>query len=279
MSNFIINGDFSDGFSAWNNGVGGGSAYALDSGKARGSSWGSDERYYKMSQPFSLNDEPISGKATVWCKWQSYDASGNGYNRFIVNLVKPDLTSVNLLDTTKTAITGEGYLLNDYNILAHLDQYGNYALQLFLKTKGTQNPSPPPELFFRSYGWYDNISVDIAVKKYKTVHEKLGSSGRLGGKASVSRSEIIGLSESYSTEVYSPTFNYETASESVGLSEAYSILTKKLRNAAESVGLKEALQAKRIQGNLETTYVLQDLTQWTQISRVSTPWIKKKIEV
>ena len=43
--------------------------------------------------------------------------------------------------------------------------------------------------------------------------------------------------------------------------------------------MSEALQAKRTQGNLETTYILEDLTQWTEISRVETPWIKKKIEV
>ena len=87
------------------------------------------------------------------------------------------------------------------------------------------------------------------------------------------------MSEAYSTEVYSPSFNYETASESVGLNESYSKILKRIYGVVEVVGLSESIQAKRTQGNLETTYVLEDLTQWTEISQVTTPWIKEKTEI
>jgi hypothetical protein len=89
----------------------------------------------------------------------------------------------------------------------------------------------------------------------------------------------VGLSEAYSTEVYSPTFNYETASESVGLNESYSTILKRIHGEIEVVGLVETIQAKRTQGNVETTYVLEDLTQWTEVSVVETPWIKEKTEI
>ncbi|GAH00667.1 unnamed protein product, partial [marine sediment metagenome] len=106
-----------------------------------------------------------------------------------------------------------------------------------------------------------------------------GSSGAILGEAKVTKSEAIGLVEAYSTETWTPTFNYKTASESVGLSEAYSKILKRIHGEVEVVGLVEAIQAKRTQGNLETTYVLEDLTQWTEISRIETPWIKIKTEL
>ena len=282
--NKILNGDFGSGFDSWHNGVGE-DPFVLDAGKVKGSSYSASVllKTYNIAQSFYSNEEVVAGKITVWCKWlaTSGDVS-DGYNQFVVELFKPDTTSVTLLDSTKTATSGEDNLLDAVDITAHLAQYGTYWLYLTLKTMSgkSDNPDPPPTYSYGvSYGWYDNINIDIAVKKYKAVHEKLGSSGAIVSEAKVSKSEIVGLSEAYSTEVYSPVFNYETASESFGLNESYSKLIKRIRGVVEVVGLVEAVQAKRTQGNLETTYVLEDLTQWTEISKTETPWIKTKVEV
>ena len=211
--NKILNGDFSSGFDSWDNGVGGGLAFTLDSAKAKVLSFpGSTEKDFIMRQIFSINEEVVSAAITVWGQWEAYSgAYANGYNQFIVDLIKPDTSSVSLLDTTKTAVSSSGNLLNAVDIKANLDQYGNYELWLEIKTKSAVVKAGGPYLP-GSVGWYDNISVDVAVKKYKTVHEILGSSGQLGSEARVSRSGAVTLAESYSTEVYSPTFNYETAS-------------------------------------------------------------------
>ena len=161
------------------------------------------------------------------------------------------------------------------DIAANFDQYGNYELWLKIGTKSAVVKLGGPYLP-ASQGWYDNISIDVAVKKYKTVHEILGSSGQLGSEARVSRSGAVTLAESYSTEVYSPTFNYETASGVVGLVESLASSMKRTQSIAEGAGLIEAVQAKRTQGNRETTYILEDLTQWTEISKTETPWVKIK---
>ena len=282
--NKIQNGDFSSGFDSWHNGVGE-DPYILDAGKIKGNSHSSSVllKTYNIAQSFYSNEEVVSGKITAWCKWVAPGGNiSDGYSRFVVELVKPNTTSVTLLDSTKTAESSEGYLLNDSDIKTHLAQYGIYWIYLTLKTlssKGDNPDAPPPYSYGVSYGWYDNISIDIAVKKYKTVHEVIGSTGKLGGKASISRSEIVGLSESYSTEVFSPSFNYETASESVGLSESYSTILKRIRREAEVVGLVEGLQILRKQGNVETTYTLGDLTKWTETQEVDTPWIKKQVVI
>jgi len=215
--NKILNGDFSSGLDSWHNGVGE-DPFVLDAEKIKGSSYSASVllKTYKIAQSFYSNEEVIAGKITVWCKWLAYAGDvSDGYNQFVVELVKPDTTSVTLLNSTKTANSGSSNLLDAVDITAHLAQYGIYWIYLTLKTMSgkSDNPdSPPPYSYGVSYGWYDNISIDIAVKKYKTVHEKIGSTGALGGKASVLRSEAMGLVEAYSTETWSPSFNSESAS-------------------------------------------------------------------
>lgn len=279
--NKIQNGDFSSDFDQWNNGVSGDLAFILDAEQARADSAGNSitEQSYTMTQEFSINDEVSAAAISAWCKWQSFSASGggtDGYVRFRIVLHKPDLVEVVLLDTTKTAESGEGYLLDSSDIKANLNIYGNYVLGMTVRVASADGPLGG---YLVSLGWYDNINIDVAVKKYKTVHEKLGSSGALASEAKVSRSGAVGLVEAYSTETFSPSHNYETASESVGLSESYSKILKRIRGEVGVVGLAETIQAKRTQGNVETTYVLEDLTQWTEISRVETPWIKIKTEL
>lgn len=277
MSNLIQNGDFSSGSAYWTN-PSGGLAFTLGLGVATGVSDGALAQTYKMSQQFSSSDEIITATVTVWAAWEAENDDVDGTNQFIVELEKPDSTVATLVDTTKTATTGSGNILNASDIAANMTQYGNYTLWLTLVTKSARTVGIPRE-YQDSQGWYDNISIDVTVKKYKSVHEMIGSSGKLNSEVKVSRAEAIGLVEAYSTETFSPTYYYETASESIGLSESYSKVIKRVYGVLEVVELKEAAQAKRIQGNMETTYVLEDLTQWTEISKVETPWIKIKTEI
>lgn len=280
--NKILNGDFSSNFDYWSNGAGGGLAFSISVGQPFGISdpISTDPKTYKMCQRFGSFDEIITAEITVWGSWEAYSGDTDGSNRFKVELEKPDTTMVTLVDTTKTAVSSSGNILDGVDIKTHMATYGNYKLWLTLITKSAETSTPEEGKTYEvSVGAYDNISINVTVKKYKTVHEVIGSTGKLGGKASISRPEVVGLVEAYSTEVTSPTFNYESASESVGLSESYSTIIKRIHGVVEVVGLVEAIQAKRTQGNLETTYVLEDLTQWTQLSGVSTPWIKKKVEI
>ena len=288
--NKILNGDFSSGFDHWNSGVLQ-NAFVLDDGMAwsRGMV-GETPKKHDITQQFNLNDEVAYAKITVWGKWWAQGGEEiDGYNRFIVKLEKPDKSKVTLLDITKTAVTSEGYLLNGVDIKSHFSQYGNYTLWLNCWCRYADEGGPS----LRSMGWYDNISVNIAVKKYKSVHEKMGGVETLSPHAShqyksvaesiglvekynvkISKTvaEAIGLSESYETDVKEAQF--KAVAESIGLVEAYSIKKTLHRSAAESIGLVETLQAKRTQGNLETTYTIDQLTQWSEVDRVTTPWVK-----
>jgi hypothetical protein len=118
-----------------------------------------------MLQDFILTGAVDTGAITVWCKWLAYYGDiSHGSNRFIVKLQKPDSSYVTLLDTTKTGISGNGNLLNGVDIKAHLDQLGTYWLYLRLETRAgmSQNPDPPPTYAYGiSYGWYDNINIDV----------------------------------------------------------------------------------------------------------------------
>lgn len=290
MSNKILNGDFSSVFANWTNPAGGGRTF--DHSAAFLFAFGmSDEMSsstwtYKMCQQFSSNDEVLTATITVWAQWDAVSGDdSDGSNRFIVELEKPDTSKVELVDITKGVASGSGNILSASNIKSHMTQYGNYTLWLTLETRSASTyiemNGEGEWQYDPSEGDYDNISIDMTVKKYKTVIEKIGSSGTLSGEASLSRSaaEIVGLAESYSTEVTSPTLNYETATESIGLSESYSKILKRIHGEAEVAGLSETVQAKRTQGNLETTYLLEDLTQWTEVSVVTTPWIKEKTEI
>lgn len=280
--NKILNGDFAYAFAGWINPAFGGLAFSISAEQPFGVSdpTSKDPKTYKMCQQFSSNDEIITAEITVWASWEAYSGDTDGSNRFKVELEKPDTTMVTLVDTTKTAASSSGNILTASDISANMTTYGNYKLWLTLVTKSAETDDPElGKTYEGSRGAYDNILIDVTVKKYKTVHEIIGSTGAILSEAKVSRSEVVGLVEAYSTETFSPSFNYETASESVGLSESYSKILKRIRGVVEVVGLSETIQAKRTQGNLETTYVLEDLTQWTEISRVETPWIKIKTEI
>jgi len=155
-----------------------------------------------------------------------------------------------------------------------------------------------PPTYGESIGNYDNINLDIAVKKYKTVHERMGGVEAYSphqSRQSITTSDIMALKEDYSVKVskvvaeqigmvesYSTKVSpcqFSSASDIMGLHESYSIMKKQFRSVAESIGLVERLQAKRTQGNVVTTFTIQDLTQWNDVPPTVTPWVKTKIEI
>lgn len=357
MSNLIQNGDFSSGSGYWTNPAGDGLAFTLGLGWATGASnpSGALEWTYKMCQQFSSNDEVITAIITVWAAWEAYPDEVDGYNRFIVELEKPDTTVVTLVDTTKTGAagfeTGSGNILSASDIKTHMTQYGNYKLWLTLKTKSARTVGIPRE-YTQSQGWYDNISINVTVKKYKTVIDKIGSaeshfSGEgysrtttdiaqlsesqflcvkkfamenlglledyyVAGAKNVSAKETFGVSDLYTKkpklfreesfgliemhEIVSGLTRHEheyfnideslallagiVTAEVTQLSEDYAYHKfKPVYLTREDLGFSETYSAKRIRGNLETSYTVGTPTQWSSTVPVITGWIKKKTEI
>lgn len=167
MSNRIQNGDFSAGFNYWYNGAGGGLAYILDSGKAKASSasGSTSPQLYKMYQSFSKNYYGISARIWVWAQWQA--ASGNvsdGYNQFIVQLVKPSAAVVDLVNTTKTGVSGFGYILNNADILTHMSEYGTYKLWLLCRSVTAKDHFTGSDSVSEPYGTWTDPPVWIFTK-------------------------------------------------------------------------------------------------------------------
>lgn len=285
MSEIILNSDFEDGapnytIDDWNNGVNEYPyQYTTNPDYPTAYGYATALKKYDMNQGFSSNDEVLSASLSVYAKWKSMGGTDeDGYVRYVIEIEKPDTSKVTVLDETKatndlcnvfgTGYPDENYLLQDEDVVAHFDQYGSFKVWLTTWLKGG-----------RCGAWnYDsitsitNVSLNMTVKKYKSVHERIGGSGKLNDVARVKLSEIASLSESFSTQV-SPC-QFQTASDIVSLVEGTSIFIKRPRTIAESIGLLEALQAVRTQGNIVTTYDISQLTQWSDVAGVTTPWVK-----
>jgi len=134
MSERILNGDFSQGFLHWDNGVGGGDSYTLDVGRIKGSSYPENvfTKTYKIKQSFAVNDEVLTAAISIWAKWQAEAGDYNGKNIFGAVLKRPDMSEVSFLNLLKDGISGEGYLLSGFDLKPYFDQYGNYELCLTL---------------------------------------------------------------------------------------------------------------------------------------------------
>lgn len=403
MSEKILNSSFDFGtppyiVDDWDNGVGGGDPFVLmvepgnpDSYRIRGGSYEESisEKTYKIRQQFGVNDEAIIAKISAWGWWNAYTGDVDGYNKFIIELKKPDTSMVELLNVTKTGLIGFGQLLDEVDIKSNFDQYGNYELWLTVKTKSKRddestsveepydswtnsdfslydsnnkikcvsNPydenvvtaiiykdftingpahtatltvegkgimeafgcgnmarvrirkvgvgtwstlydqnnidagvfqnwlngidissylttagtyrlefyaeaqswEEPPvgpyhqaEIHFancalsaewyeytRSYGWYDDISLEMSVKKFKVVTEAIGASGKLQGVASITESEIIQMAESIKKFPKIKRFL-----ESVGIAETYEAFAGKKAEVKEILAVLEAYLKK-----------------------------------
>lgn len=352
MTEYIQNGDFLAGFDYWNNGVIPGNSYILDGGKILGeSNLSTEQLLYSIDQEFSVNDQVIIGKISVWAKWDCYPGVMDGYCRFVVKLKKPSAPWTTIINCLKQGESGEGYILNEDDILGLLDQQGNYRLKLDLYVAGALIQIEPSEQYEKSKGWFDNISLEIAVKKYKTVIEHIGGDGSLmidglyhesadeqiklseaknfllkcvktgkiglaeffeitSGfnkqvKESIALKEFFGILVKYSilekiglNEFYSITSGFTknvleyfgllesktvktstSKSEIVKLTENYEAHKRYPKSSLENINFIETISAKRIAGNVITYFNELTPISWQETSKVSTQWIKKKIEI
>jgi len=316
MSERIQNGNFSQEFDFWNNGVGGGLPYSLDGKRIKGESddLSEDVKTYKIkSDVFSINNEVVSAVLNVWGKWGCPTGVENGAATFTVKLRKPDFSYVALAGEEKDGETGEGYILEDSDIKAHLSQYGNYELWLELTIKSAL-VSIEPDVYGQSSGWYDDISLNVAIKKYKTVVEHMGMEPATQRSTSKSVKEGIEFEESYSkrgyklkvvaeamefvestvrlvkktvkeiiefSERYFPQADFmKTVKETMEFDESYS--AQKIRPHMEEEVMafsEESFQAKKTSGNVVTTIYFDKLTEWTEKPRVTTEWIDERIVI
>jgi len=306
VSEYIKNGDFSSGFDYWINGPGGTYAFDLDTGMALAKSdTSTNELCFQMYQSFSISDEVIAANIWAWCKWNSL-SNVVDYAHFIVDLKKPDSTWVNLLNEKWINSEGNGYRLNGNNVKAHFTQQGTYYLYLTCRVYSTDHTL--------AKGWYDNISLKISVKKYKSVIEKLAMPESLGKGSTHEESEIVKFAETLDSwkgrvkviseqvkfgeltfrkvkktvlevlkvaESYiHSAFNFKEASEAVKFVET---LTPKFFNKEEyskdSIAFSESLSAKKTAGNVETSIQITDLIEWEDIAKKTTKWRKYKVEV
>jgi len=285
MSERITNGIFESDFDSWTNGPGSRHPFVWMSGKAQAESDHSpDELRFWMEQEFSLIYEAVSAVCTVWAGWESID---DGYVEFYVILKKPSGEDVVLYNATKTGAVGDGNVVDDADILAHLDEYGNYKIILIADVKSSA-------VFQHTKAWFDNISINIAIKRTKVVIEGRGCAGTRAVGTQATVLENRGLAESKSTRVFKAAQillatlgRAETVKKTVKkivmetLGRAEDLIRVAFSEAitkVEGLARSEAMTAKKTSGNLETTYNFVGDTEWDEIAGVRTNWIKTKVQ-
>jgi len=317
MSERIQNGNFSSGFDYWLNGSPP-FAYTWDSGKAMATSPGGTTagKYFHIKQSFAVNYEVISADIDAWYQWSCPECSPpwhdeDGSAEFWVILIKPNLDEIELAHIAKSGITsGSGWLLQNEDIKSHFDQQGNYKIYLKCRVasaKGHDAFGDP--VYCRSYGWYDNISIDIKIKKTKVVFEAVGATDEPQGLVKKTVKENTGASESYSTtfiksklvseaagavegfsmlikktvkEIVGALENYfvsnfsKTVKEDVGATESYSTIMIKRKTLKEQVGVDEKLTALKTSGNLEVYIDIKPPAEWDEVAKSTTQWVKEK---
>lgn len=312
MSERIKNGDFSQGTSYWINGAGGGYSYDVYNEVLRATSEDSDANPYlfKIKQAFLVAYQVIDARITVYNQWECDSGTvSNGTVKFWVKLQKPDLSFVQLAYEAREAEEGNGYICSNLDITSHFSQQGTYHLWLDCEVTAAEQDG---SVFTVSYGWYDNVSIDVKIKKTKTVFEAVGATDEPQGLVKKTVKENTGASESYSTvftkpklvseatqalesfsilikktvkevvgaiEYYFKANFLKTVKEDVGASESYSTILIECRTLKEDVGVCEKLTALKTSGNLEVYIDIKPLTAWQEKDKAVTEWIKEKKEI
>lgn len=266
---------------------------------------------------FTIDGSSKDSKITVNAKGV-YNTTGDeiGYCKLRVRLRKPNLSWVTLYEGNQSDGAWKN-ILNNEDITTHMSQSGTYRLELYTEVQSGRSWDGVLEewiyyqslghfgdvslvtkwdetVYTQSHGWYDNISLGIAIKKKKTVIEYVGSGEIPQKKSSAIRSAILKLGESYSTKtdkVFKTVSEglqaveayvrkvAKTAKENLGVLESY--IHSKLpttKTVSEGASFLESLSAKKIAGNVETTFLITELTDWETASPQITRWIKTKTE-
>lgn len=120
--------------------------------------------------------------------FESFQITAVGDVVFTVNLIKPSNTVVEIGSWTKTT-DGSGALLSAEDIVASLDEMGNYYLELVCAVSTAQAGI----VYDQSFGWYDDIVLDSAKKLTRAIFEKLimGESIYYGGKKTLDLEKMV----------------------------------------------------------------------------------------
>ena len=87
--------------------------------------------------------------------------------------------------------------------------------------------------------------------------------------------EPIPLAENYSTKASL----FRSQLEGIDIAESYLAIKGASRDRLEAFSMSEVLSATKTAGNVITNYSIEELTEWDQISKVVTQWIKTKTEL
>jgi hypothetical protein len=162
--NKLLNGDFLNSTDNWENGP---SDYPFIWDPTykwiRGDSpSGPDYKVFTIQQPFNVSDMVILAKLTAWRRYES--VAGNfvdGAVKARVKLQKPDSSWVTLADETKTAQTGSGNILDQYDVLSHFSAQGNYKLMLQTESRAACDRTNHTEKIEEPYGPWTNTGFTI----------------------------------------------------------------------------------------------------------------------
>lgn len=267
---------------------------------------------------FTVEEVPKSASLQVEARGWKHSAGEEGQAWLRVRLRDANSNWHTIYNAQKS--DGEWAYIVNQSILSYITKAGNYRLELYtlVQSGRTWYESPPPphyvyytsygqfrdvdltviwdeDQYTQSYGWLDDINVNIAIKKTKTVLEALGSGEITSKESLLTKSEILKLSENYSSKT---TKVFRTVSETVKLIGTYLRKVKKTikenlgvlesythsklpkpASAFENLGVLEFLFAKRTRGNIEDSYEISQLTDWETTPPQSTQWIKIKTEV
>lgn len=165
MANRILNGNFETGTDNWENGP---SDYPFVWDGTykwiRGDSpTTQDYKIYTIQQPFNISDMIILAKLTAWRRYEA--VAGNfvdGAVKARVKLQKPDSSWVTLAEETKTAETGSGKILDEYDILSHFSAQGNYKLMLQTESRAACDRTNTQDKIEEPYGPWTNNGFTIS---------------------------------------------------------------------------------------------------------------------
>jgi hypothetical protein len=163
--NKILNPSFVDGTDYWENGPSDYPFYWDPTYKwIRGDSLSApDYKVFTIQQPFNIADTVILAKLTAWRRYES--VAGNyvdGAVKARIKLQKPDSSWVTLAEETKTAQTGSGNILDQYDILTHFSQMGNYKLMLQTESRAACDRANQQAKIEEPYGSWTNDGFTIS---------------------------------------------------------------------------------------------------------------------